>query len=508
MIRNRELSVSDYLSMARRRPKLILIPLLLAPLVGYLVSYAVPPQYLSQSLVLVEGQKVAEGYVKPVVKEDVSQRILVLQQQVLSRARLQDLIGRLNLPTQNNLDTTIDAIQQNISIGSLSAAEIAPLKKGWVGKGSAPGFYVSATANDPRGAEQLCGAITSMLLEENLKAREQVAESTTDFLSVQLEEAKRNLDDLDSKLAAFKLQHFGQLPEDEPRNTQLLMALNSQFDAASQALNRAQQDKSYTESLLAQQRASWKTLQNSSNPATLEQQLAQLQSQLVTLQGRYTDDHPDVVKAKSDIAQVKQELKALNVPSRGNAQPVEKADDREPPELQQLGLQIRRYNDAITQATSEQARLKNEIHTAQSRLSLSPVVEEQYKALDRDYETGQKRYNDLLAKKNESQMQGDLERGQHGEQMRLLNPANLPDKPISPNRLFFAGGGLAAGMALGFGLALLLELRDNSIRTESELVAVLKLPVLVALPWVDDCHQNGSKKPRVASSELLQRVKL
>ena len=74
-----------------------------------------------------------------------------------------------------------------------------------------PGFYLNLTADDPHEAQQLCGEITSMLLEENLRTRERVAQGTTDFLSVQVEEAKRNLDDLDAKLAVFKQQHFGQL---------------------------------------------------------------------------------------------------------------------------------------------------------------------------------------------------------------------------------------------------------------------------------------------------------
>src|SRR5947209_20169742 len=143
-----------------------------------------------------------------------------------------------------------------------------------------------------------------MLLEENLKLREAVAQNTTAFLSRQLEHAKRDIDDQDSKLAAFKKQYMGQLPGDEENNLKILMGLNSQLDANTQALNRATQDKAYTESLLAQQVAAWKNAQNSSNPQSLQQQLSQLQSQLIDLEGRYTEDHPDVIKTKADIAKV------------------------------------------------------------------------------------------------------------------------------------------------------------------------------------------------------------
>src|SRR6266404_8575458 len=97
MIENRELSMDDYLAMLRRRLKVILIPALLAPLAGFLVSFAFPPKYTSRSLVMVDEQKVPEGYVKPVVTEDLSQRVATLQQRALSAERLRPLIEQLGL---------------------------------------------------------------------------------------------------------------------------------------------------------------------------------------------------------------------------------------------------------------------------------------------------------------------------------------------------------------------------------------------------------------------------
>ena len=117
MIENRELSIDDYLAMLRRRLKVILIPALLAPFAGFLISYAFPAKYTSQSLVLVEEQKVPQGYVKSVVTEDLTQRIATLQQQVLSRNRLQPMIDRLGLAKGGkNLDDAIDDIRQNVAI--------------------------------------------------------------------------------------------------------------------------------------------------------------------------------------------------------------------------------------------------------------------------------------------------------------------------------------------------------------------------------------------------------
>jgi uncharacterized protein involved in exopolysaccharide biosynthesis len=335
-----------------------------------------------------------------------------------------------------------------------------------------------------------------MVIEEDLKMRQEQTNGTTDFLTRQVEDAKNHIDDLDKRLAAFKNQHMGQLPGDEDNNLKILMGLNSQLDANTQSLNRATQDKAYTESLLAQQLAAWKASQSSSNPQTLQQQLSQLQAQLIDLQARYTSDHPDVIKTQADIAQVKKKLAELNDTS---AKTTDTMDDKEsgsdPPEIRQLRLQVHQYQDLIAQATRDQRKLQQEIDVYQKRVASSPGIEEEYKELARDYDNAQKVYQDDLAKQSTSKMASQVEQQQEGEQMTLLNPATLPDLPSFPNRLFFAGGGLGAGLALGLGLALWLELRDKSIRTQADAEIALELPVLVAVPWVvETVPENGNGK--------------
>jgi polysaccharide chain length determinant protein (PEP-CTERM system associated) len=485
MTENRELTVDDYLAMLRRRLKVILIPALLAPLAGFLVSFAFPPKYTSQSLVLVEEQKVPEGYVKPVVTEEIGQRIATMQQQVLSRNRLLPMIDRFGLAKKGkSVDDVVDDIRKNLLIQPVEPA-MGDSRKKRAQESDMPGFYVSFTGDNARDAQQVCSELTSMLLAENLKARTQVAQGTTEFLSRQLEEAKKNLNDQDSKMAVFKRQYMGQLPGDADNNLKILMGLNSQLDANTQTLNRAQQDRSYTASLLAQQLAAWKSSQNSTNPQTLEQQLAALQSQLITLQARYTDDHPDVVKTKNDIAELKRKVNEMNSAAAQTTDAnTDKAGVAESPEIRQLRMQIHQYDAAIDQGTREQKRLQNQIALFQGRVALSPAVEEQYKALDRDYVTAQRFYDDLLAKKSQAEMQTDMELRQQGEQMRMLNPADLPDAPSFPNRILFAGGGLGVGLVLGLGFAMWLELRDKSIRTEEDVIALLEMPMLVSMPWI------------------------
>ena len=348
-----------------------------------------------------------------------------------------------------------------------------------------------------------------MFMEENLKVREQRAECTTQFLQKQLDDAKAKLDEQDRKLAEFKQHYIGQLPGQEQTNMTLLLGMTTQLDSVNQALSRAQSDKAYMESQLAQQLAALDSASKSgTSPETLEQQLSLMKNELVTLEARYTADHPDVIKLKGNIATLEKKVEATRAQAKQAPPPKERVNFSEPIEVGQVRNQIHTAEMTIREKTKEQERLQQQIKLYQSRVQLSPVVEQQYKELTRDYDTAVTFYNDLLNKKSQSEMATSLEKRQQGEQFRIMDPANLPEKPTFPNRPLFAGAGLAGGLGLGLALTMLLEMADRSLRTERDIEAVLELPALGLIPTLGAGHDNkdkswaGSTKAREGVSRL------
>jgi protein tyrosine kinase modulator len=499
---DRELTMDDYLAMLRRRLKVILIPTLVAPVAGFLVSYSLPPRYTTQATVLVEGQKVPDNYVLPVITSDFAQRVQTLSQEVLAPSRLRPVLQSLGYNNPQEQTKLINQIQQNMQVEPVittmstaaAASPTAKTKRPSASNEPLPGFNVIYTDTDGARAQKICNAMTSMIVDENLRSRSEVAQSTTDFLGRQLEDAKAALDAQDAKLAAFKKQYMGQLPTDIDNNMRMLVSLNSQLDATTQTLSRAQQDKTYTESMLAQQIAAWKSSLSSSNPQTLQQELTQLQGQLLQLQARYTDDYPDVIKTKADIAEVQKKLKEINAAaSDGSEKPGESAaNSSEPPEIRQLRLQIHQYQAVIEQATLDQKKLQNGINLYQSRTAMSPAIEEQYNELTRDNGTAQAFYRDLLAKKSSAGLGTSMENQQEGEQMHIATTASLPDSPSFPVRPILAAGGLGLGLALGALIAIFLEFSDKSIRTEKDAAAIMDLPLLISVPWLGDDEDGAA----------------
>ena len=499
MLGHRSLVPEDYLAILKRRWWLMLIPLLVLPIISYSFSYTIPPRYLSQTLVLIEGQKVPDNYVKPVVSTDLDSRLASMKEQILSRSHLQPIIERYNLyGTQHlDMDDRIDAARRDI--------DIKPIHSEVARSGGLPGFFISFKADDAHTAQLVCSDITSLFLNENLKLREQSAEGTTDFLKGQLNDAKRSLDEQDAKLANFQRQYIGRLPGQETANSDMLSSLNTQLEAATQQLSRMEQDKSYLQAMLAQQGQGYSAANAASgtipalpNPMQQENQ-AQLQALLTQeaeLTSHYTSDYPDVIAVRRKIAELRTQMSQSAKATVPSASPSFAPVTRESAPLQQLRAQLRAADVGIDAKRREQSQLQENIRTYQSRIASSPMIEEQYKELTRDYQTAQTFYDDLLGKMNQSKMATDLEKRQQGEQFRVMDEANLPDAPFSPKRSLFLGSGAAFGLALGVVLAGLLEYKDTSLRSERDIWAFTKLPTLGLIGFSDATERQTQEMLR------------
>ena len=489
MLGHRELTVQDYVEILKRRSWLILTSAVVFLAIGLGLSYTLSPEYVSQTLVIVEQQKVPENYVKPIVNEDLNGRLASMKEQILSRSRLEPIIERFNLFAggKATMDDRVDMTRRAILITPIASGS------------KMPGFYISFKAQDAHIAQQVCGEITSLFVSQSLSAREQSAMGTTDFLAQQLAEAKKTLDDQDAKLAAFQQKYLGKLPDQEQSNLNTLQAITTRLDATTQALNRLHQDETFVETMITQQQAS-EAQQHTAAPPTvatvdsLQDQIKKLTAEKRDLETLYTPDYPDVVAISRKIVELQNEIK--RTPPAPAAAP-ETAAGAQPdsPQLARTKAQLRSIQGSIASTKQEQTQLEEQVRQYEARIESSPIVEQEFKQVTRDHDTALQFYNNLLTKMNESSMATSLERRQEGEQFQVLDAANLPDHPMFPNRQMFTGGGFAAGMILGLLIAAFLEYRDTSLRNERDVFAFTKLPTLAVISFIDDMPRTA-KEPR------------
>lgn len=493
MLGHRELAVEEYIEIFRRRFWLILICALALLAAGVGLTWVLPPRYESQTLILIEQQTVPEDYVKPVVDQGLDARLASMKEQILSRSRLEPIITKYNLfaGEKRNMDDRVDLTRKAITVTPIHSEDRAV--------GGMPGFFVSFDAPDALTAQQVCGEITSLFVAENLSAREQSAEGTTDFLKQQLDDSKKNLDEQDAKLAAFQQKYFGRLPDQETSNANTLQALTTQLDAATQSVNHMQQNITFLQVLISQQTHD---LQSDATSASAlvddrRKELQDLLTQKEEMDATLTPDNPDEIAISRKIEDLRTQIASAPVKS---GPPVPKVFPQESlpdsPQLQQLKAQLLAAQQSMAAAKKAQAQIEQQIRAYEARIESSPMVEEEYKKITRDHESALQFYNSLLAKMNESSMATALERRQQGEQFRVMDSPNLPDAPKFPNKLVFAGGGLAAGLFLGFLLTGLLEYRDTSLRSEKDVWAFTKLPTLAAISHMDEFQRMDKDSPK------------
>jgi uncharacterized protein involved in exopolysaccharide biosynthesis len=222
------------------------------------------------------------------------------------------------------------------------------------------------------------------------------------------------------------------------------------------------------------------------------------------LQARYTDEHPDVIKAKGGIAQLQKKIEEAGG-AGGVGKSMKEGLSVEAPQVQQLRAQLQQVEVTIRQRSAEQSRIQQEVSRLQAKLQLSPAVEQEYKSLTRDYQTALGIYNDLLKKQSDSEMATDLERRQQGEQFRVLDPPSLPQKPTFPNRPLFGLGGLAGGLAIGLAIVFLQVAQDRTLRTDRDVEFFLKLPTLAMIPSFEPAKTNRGNGFMKSNLDLVSK---
>jgi uncharacterized protein involved in exopolysaccharide biosynthesis len=234
---------------------------------------------------------------------------------------------------------------------------------------------------------------------------------------------------------------------------------------------------------------------------SLQQQLRSEQASLAALQGKYTDDHPDVRRAKSRIADLEKRIAAeaalpAGTPATARVEPIDPLEQQRRENLRQMLAEIESLDRQTSFKENEERRIRAEIADYQRRVEAVPGIESEWVKLSRDYETIQDSYKELLRKAEAAKVAVNLEERQIGEQFRILDEAQVPVKPVTSIRGAINAGGLVFGLLLGLGIAGFLEFRDKSFRTDADVLSALTLPVLAVVPRIVDAAEAARLRTR------------
>jgi len=347
--------------------------------------------------------------------------------------------------------------------------------------------------------------LTSLFIDENLKSQEQLSESTNSFLESQLADARSKLEEQEAKVRTFKASHFGNLPSQVETNVQILTGLQSQLQNTQRALDGANQQKLYLESMQQEYQAIQATLGNgtlaATSPDALNDDLLNLRHKLQEARLRYTEDYPDVVQLKDKVSKMEKLKQDIDSEISANEQPAKSTGDVNPgaglqvqhgstSPMMQIQSQLKANGLEIQNYQQREKKIESDITAYQARLNLTPETEQELADISRGYEESKLNYNSLLQKQNQSQLATSLEQRQQGEQFRILDPPSLPTRPSAPNHLLISIAGLLFGFAVGAALTAFLEMTNVRVRQEKDLEDAVPIRVLIGIPHLDTPGEN------------------
>ncbi len=472
-IQNDLITPRDIYDIIKRRIWCLIIPVLVVTSVAAIVALALPSIYKSTSTILIEQQNIPTDFVMSAVTSYAEQRIQTINQRIMSSTKLLEIINSFDLykDLRGSIGTEeiISRMRKSVTLTPISAEVVD--KRGRPTTATIA-FTLSYSGKIPTEVQKVTTVLTSLFLKENLQVRERQAKETSKFLQDEVNRMKAQLNRIVAEIAEYKKQYVNELPELFQVNMQSLNHIEMTINRMNEDYRAMKEREMYIRSELANTSP---TLNRRNED---EQRLKELIVQLTFLTTRFSDEYPDVIKTRAEIAELEDRLKN-SIPLEDD--PVERPDN---PSYVTLSVRLASTEaelEAYTRRLDELNRLRKEY---QDRIASTPKVEEALNAILVERATTQGKYDDLMRKLMESNVSEMLEKEQKGERFMLIDPARLPEKPFKPNRMAILLIGVVLGLGMGVGLIAAFEFFDDSVGDAEMLSRAFGMPVLVTIPVI------------------------
>ncbi|HEY5602169.1 MAG TPA: GNVR domain-containing protein [Gammaproteobacteria bacterium] len=549
---------ADYIEVFKRRFNTFLISFISVIVLSVLAAFLIPPTYKSSSTILIEQQEIPQELVRSTVTSFADQRVQIISQRVMTRSNLLEIIQQFNLYAAERkrepLEIVLADMREDINLSMISAEVVDP-RSGRPTRATIA-FTLSYFSESPELAQKVADKLTSLYLNENLKTRTVMATEAAVFLADEADRQSKQINFLEKELASFKERHLGSLPELNQMNLQLMERTERELLEVERQIQSVNERKIYLGSELAQL---------SPNQAIFSEtgerilgsvdRLKTLESKLISMMAIYSEDHPGILRARKEIEVLKRELDNTSVDtwptvivSNEVEIRLEKAkQDRitlrqryaaDHPDVKRVEMEINNMESTLASQSAEtnsalqakpdnpayiqlqaqanaadselsslkqeQKELQKKLFMYEERITGSPQVEREFKALTRDYENAWLKYQEVKAKLMEAQLAKELESERKGERFTLIDPAQLPEEPVSPNRLAIVLLGLFISVGLGAGIMAMRESMDCTVRGAKGVALLLNVTPLAVIPYVATSEEKtGKTGKRVFLSLLL-----
>jgi polysaccharide chain length determinant protein (PEP-CTERM system associated) len=474
-------SPADYLDLIRFRWYWVVAAIVLGAIASQVVVRFVPKRFVSETVVLVESDKIPRDFIPQMETEQASDRLRTIHEEILARPRVERILEELD-PYPELVDVpradVVDMVRRRAAIGL---------------RGN-DAFVVRYSDTDPERAQKMATRLASLFIEETSGDRERQVQGANEFIDSQLRDTKMELEKVESSLKRIKQNYMGMLPNQLEANLSTLQRFELERQSLADQI-RAAKDR---RGLLERQRALQAQMNEpeaqlipdvlvddaAPGPAA-SGSLPALREYLARLRSRYTDNHPEVQATLARIKRLEAEMAANPPAEEPEVEPTAETPAASDDILvSDLTAQIAAVDHDIELLQKRYGEVQAGIDRYQTRVEKIPEVEQELQSLERDYSLISKYYSELLSRKLEAETAGAVEKKWKEDHFKILDPAQVPDVPEYPKPSIFLLIGTLVGVGAGLVIAFLMEVLDPTVKNMRELEGLLPYPVLLTLPQI------------------------
>jgi len=466
----------DYISVLRRRMWWLIVPLVLAIVTAAALVMFLPRTYQAQASIGVSLPGVSGQLLNETQKVTAEERARQISQTLLSQAVIERVVREEGFDKHMPVPAAVQMVRSNVDVKVPPPDPNMP-------QGSVEQFQLFYKDDTPTMAQRVTNRLADVFVEESSRKRAVRAEETSMFINDQLTASKMRLDQLEEELRKAKEAFMGALPEQTQANVSLVNGAQQQLETVTNAI-RGDQDRLTSVERQISAYSTGVTTDGSATQAPLAaspalSRIASLEASLAAARARYTEQYPEVVRLKDELAKARADAQADATKPESDRLATLRLD----PGYKALVKEREDIRQRIADGQRRQAAIEQQIGLYRTRVDAAPKVQQQLATIQREYDLEKQNYSTLTGKFRESQMNESLERNQGGERFTVLQHASLPDSPFTPNIPRLLVLVLLVGVCLGGGLALGREYLDRAIY-DSRSLAELELPVLGEIPRI------------------------
>jgi len=488
-IQFRQRTPGEYGKIVRKRKWLIILPAIAIAMAVATVVIQLPDLYESSTLIVVKPSTLPNSVVPTITEDSLTREINSIAQVVTSRSSLEPLIEKYDLyKTEKGrgepMEVLIDYMRKSIKVEvNTSRNDITN------------GFNITYRGRNAKTTQAVTAELASKYIDEQTKNTINSTTSAKQFIDQQVNQTKQELDEVDKQRLDFMQQNVGNLPSEASSLIAQLSGLREQQKAYISDVGRFQDRRSALTTQIALAKKSSDQLkddvaENTTDPKTtlawsqLVARKADLESQLTRMLTELRPKHPDVLAKQAEVDSVNTAMDQMLMEWKQRIkEKQDKLRDRPDLAVANLEAELQLTEGEIKREQRMLGDIDKQIAQVMDRINDVPGAEVALGALDRDYQTKKFAYDQLLLQAQKIGLGADAASQQQGEGIQVVDPANLPARPVAPKRLMLMGMGLAVGLAVGFLLAGLFEVpRLLTIQTSEDAAHYTSLPVLMTIP--------------------------